>query len=88
MGKISRIRRAKSARLRNSSAKSKLSDKRKLVRESDSSSTDTVHIDEQGKNSTNLSLYNPKIIAAVKREEQFVPKTPANVQISMAEEQL
>ncbi|KAG5892428.1 hypothetical protein JTB14_003364 [Gonioctena quinquepunctata] len=42
LGKISRIRRAKSAHLRNSSAKSKISDKRKLVLESDSSSTDAI----------------------------------------------
>lgn len=41
MGKISRTRRAKSANARNS-GKSRLSDKRKLLRDSDSSSTDAT----------------------------------------------
>lgn len=41
LGKISRMRRAKSANLRGS-AKSKYSDKRKLFSESESSSSDTV----------------------------------------------
>lgn len=41
LGKISRTRRAKSAHSRNS-GKSKVSDKRKLIRDSDSSSTDAV----------------------------------------------
>ncbi|CAH1154093.1 unnamed protein product [Phaedon cochleariae] len=40
LGKISRSRRAKSAHIRNSSARSKMSDKRKLFLESDSSLTD------------------------------------------------
>nr|CAH7752535.1 unnamed protein product [Callosobruchus chinensis] len=40
LGKISRTKRVKSAHLRNSSAKSKFSDKRKLMLESDSSSTE------------------------------------------------
>lgn len=88
MGKISRIRRAKSARLRNSSAKSKLSDKRKLVRESDSSSTDTVHIDEEAKNDGGLGVCNPRITTIIKKEEPIVPRTPVNVQVFMAEEQL
>lgn len=45
LGKISRTRRAKSAHARNS-GKSKLSDKKKLIRESDSSSTDIVDSNE------------------------------------------
>lgn len=44
LGKISRIRRAKSAHLRNASAKSRISDKRRLVQESDSSLTDVVEV--------------------------------------------
>lgn len=41
LGKISRTRRAKSAHTRNS-GKIRVSDKRKLIRDSDSSSTDAV----------------------------------------------
>ncbi|XP_072382933.1 uncharacterized protein iav [Diabrotica undecimpunctata] len=44
LGKVSRTRRSKSAHLRNSSAKSKTSDKRKLFIDSDSSTADTIEI--------------------------------------------
>lgn len=87
LGKISRTRRAKSAHLRNSSAKAKLSDKRKLVKESDSSSTDTVLIDEQAKTGKNLGIFEPKMAVTVKKEES-AQTTAANIHVSMQEEQL
>ncbi|XP_074036359.1 transient receptor potential cation channel subfamily V iav [Leptinotarsa decemlineata] len=54
LGKISRNRRAKSAHLRNSSAKSKTSDKRKLVIESDSSTTDAIEETQGCENQFNI----------------------------------
>ncbi|KAJ8967525.1 hypothetical protein NQ314_002840 [Rhamnusium bicolor] len=84
LGKISRTRRAKSAHLRNSSAKSKLSDKRKLVKESDSSSIDTVIIDE---NKGNWD-YDPRLRVPIKNAN-FAQATPVStVEVGMREEQL
>ncbi|KAJ8912912.1 hypothetical protein NQ315_017242, partial [Exocentrus adspersus] len=88
LGKISRIRRAKSAHQRNSSAKSKLSDKRKLVRESDSSSTDTVLIDEQIRKGKNILEYDPRMTLAVKSTEQSTQIKSPNVDVAMEDEQL
>lgn len=51
LGKISRIRRAKSAHARNIT-KNRFSDKKKLIRDSDSSSTDAMEND-------NKILYTP-----------------------------
>lgn len=91
LGKISRTRRAKSANLRNSSAKSKASDKKKLVTGSQSSSTDTVNNEVNDKNSENSDLdYAEERIKLVKESlKQAVDVAqirPINIDVALGEE--
>ncbi|KAJ8985014.1 hypothetical protein NQ317_016925 [Molorchus minor] len=87
LGQISRTRRAKSAHMRNSSAKSKLSDKRKLIAESDSSSTDTILTDRnETAGNKNLEDYDPRNrVRIVQKNENATQNV---TQIDMKQEEL
>nr|XP_015838709.1 PREDICTED: uncharacterized protein LOC658747 isoform X2 [Tribolium castaneum] len=91
LGKISRTRRAKSANLRNSSARSKASDKKKLVAGSQSSSTDTVNNEINEKNIENSDLdYAEERIKLVKESLKQVVDVaqirPINIDVALEEQ--
>lgn len=91
MGKVARTKRAKSANLRNSSARSKASDKKKLVTGSQSSSTDTVNNETNDKNCENTDLdYAEERIKLVKESlKQAVDVAqirPINIDVALEEQ--
>lgn len=90
LGKISRTRRAKSAHQRNSSAKSQLSDKRRLIQESDSSSTDTIVETKEEVSNGNLD-YAEERLRSIKesiKENNAAHIRPANIDIALEAEQM
>lgn len=91
---MSRTRRAKSANLRNLSAKSKASDKKKLVPGSQSSSTDTVNIEsnekEKGENEDlDYAAERIKLVKeSLKQTTDVAQIRPINIDVALGEEHM
>ncbi|CAG9772874.1 unnamed protein product [Ceutorhynchus assimilis] len=87
LGKISRIKRAKSAHLRNSANKKKALDKKKLIVSSDSSSTEICPIEETTIIVPKNLDYAEERMKSVKEELKSNPDSrPINIDVAMKQE--